>query len=245
MKSKRSVGESFVFNGRKTMRERILSAALNLLNEGGRETVTTRAVEQLAGVQPPILYRLFADKDGLLKALSEHGFSLYLGQKRGMSFDDDPVEALRSGWDRHVQFGLRHPSLYVLMYVQPDSSPSPAAELSYAMLHEHMERVAAAGRLRVSEKFAVALFHSSAVGIVLTLLRSQQDSSDFEISGMARDNTLSMITGTASLLVDQDHVAAAASTLDAAIGSAYEFSPGELSLLKEWLRRIRSRAAKW
>ena len=34
------------------MRERILAAALDLLNTGGRDALTTRAVAEAAGVQP-------------------------------------------------------------------------------------------------------------------------------------------------------------------------------------------------
>jgi AcrR family transcriptional regulator len=148
-------------SGRDQTRARILSAALDLLQEGGRDNVTTRAVAERAGVQPPVLYRMFKDKEGLLNALAEHGFMLYVPQKGPIDVRSDPVEALRSGWDRHVQFGLAHPSLYLLMYTGSQVGPSPAAELSLGMLHQHIERVATAGRLRLPTDRAVALFHSA------------------------------------------------------------------------------------
>ena len=217
---------------------RILSAALKLLNEGGRDAVTTRAVSVLAGVQPPILYRLFADKDGLLNALAEHGFTLYLTQKNTKEAERDPVEALCSGWDRHIQFGLSHPSLYVMMYAQPHMGRSPAADLSFAMLDEHLGRVAAEGRLRVSQEQAVSLFHSAAVGTVLTLLRSEPDARDLTLSSMARDNTLSMIAARKDVRPQPSPVSAAAATLQAAIKAEDGFSPGEFALFKEWLGRL-------
>ncbi|NED93539.1 helix-turn-helix transcriptional regulator, partial [Streptomyces sp. SID11233] len=45
------------------LRERIVAAATELLEESGREAVTTRAVAARAGVQAPAIYRLFGDKD--------------------------------------------------------------------------------------------------------------------------------------------------------------------------------------
>jgi len=62
-------------------RERILKAAMVLLPKGGRDALTTRAVAEAAGVQPPILYRLFSDKAGLLTAVAEYGFG---GRKIGL-----------------------------------------------------------------------------------------------------------------------------------------------------------------
>ena len=226
--------------GREQTRARILSAAMKLLNESGRDAVTTRAVAELAGVQAPILYRLFGDKDGLLNALAEHGFTLYLAQKQSTDAEPDPVEALRSGWDRHIQFGLDHPSLYLLMYAQPQAGPAEVAKLSFTMLHRHIGCVAAAGRLRIPEERAVALFHSVAVGIVLTLLRSPQDARDLTLSSMARDNTLSIIALTQEVHSEQSPISVAATTLDAAIQAEDGFSPGELSLLKEWLDRLKA-----
>lgn len=227
-------------SGREQTRARILSAAMKLLNESGRDAVTTRAVAELAGVQPPILYRLFGDKDGLLNALAEQGFTLYLGQKQSKGAEPDPVEALRSGWDRHIQFGLNHPSLYLLMYAQSQVGPAETAELSFKMLHKHIDRIAAAGRLRIPEERAVALFHSVAVGIVLTLLRSPHDARDLSLSSMARDNTLSIIALTEEVQCERSPISVAATTLDAAIQAEDGFSPGEFSLLKEWLVRLKA-----
>ena len=88
-----------------TMRERILAAALNLLSSGGRDAVTTRAVAEAAGVQPPVIYRHFEDKEGMLDALAEHGFARYLAQKCVRPRQLEPLDSLRVGWDEHIAFG--------------------------------------------------------------------------------------------------------------------------------------------
>ena len=43
--------------------ERILAAAAVLIEDGGVEAVTTRAIAERAGVTAPSLYRFFADRE--------------------------------------------------------------------------------------------------------------------------------------------------------------------------------------
>jgi AcrR family transcriptional regulator len=45
---------------------------------GGPDAVSTWAVSAAAGVQPPVIYRLFGDKNGLLDAVASYGFESYL-----------------------------------------------------------------------------------------------------------------------------------------------------------------------
>ena len=51
--------------------ERILGAAAVLIEEGGVEAVTTRAIAERAGITAPSLYRFFADREQVLDALIE------------------------------------------------------------------------------------------------------------------------------------------------------------------------------
>jgi AcrR family transcriptional regulator len=220
-------------------RARILSAAIKLLTDGGRDAITTRAVAEAAGVQPPVLYRHFKGKDAMLDALAEHGFLAYINQKRRQPPEPDPLEALRSGWDRHVDFGLKQPELYLLMFAQPrHGKRSSAAEISFSMLRQHIRRVAEAGRLLIPEEQAVSLFHAAAVGVVLVLLNSPAEVRDMAISRIARDAALSVMTGSPSRSSSQKPETAAALTLLAALNHDSPFSIGERSLLKEWLNRI-------
>ncbi len=219
-------------------RTRILSAAIRLLSERGRDALTTRAVAEAAGVQPPVLYRHFKDKDAMLNAMAEHGFLAYMAEKRRSAPEHDPVQVLRSGWDLHVEFGLTQPALYLLMYAQPGSETAVSAgERSFAMLRRHVGRIAAAGRLRVSEEQAASSFHAAAVGTVLTLLGSPADTRDMALSHMARDTALAAITD-APASPSGNPGKTAAITLKAALGENAPFSPAELPLFKEWLDRF-------
>ena len=227
-------------------RERILRAALAILTKSGRDALTTRGVAEAARVQPPILYRLFHDKTGLLNAVAEYGFVTYLARKRAPETTEDPVESLRSGWRRHVDFGLHNPELYRLMYAEPHSgSESQAAQRSHRMLQDHMRRVAVAGRLRVSEERATHLFHAAAFGIVMTLLAMPPDQRDMSLSAVACEAALmSMITDQPA--IPSATVATAATKLRGLImetesrnsSNADLLTEAERCLLVEWLRRL-------
>jgi AcrR family transcriptional regulator len=51
--------------------ERILGAAAVLIEQGGVDAVTTRAIAERAGITAPSLYRFFADREQVLDALIE------------------------------------------------------------------------------------------------------------------------------------------------------------------------------
>jgi AcrR family transcriptional regulator len=229
------------FRARLNSRARILRAALKLLATEGREALTTRAVAEAAGVQPPVLYRLFGDKQGVLDAAAEYGFTAYLAKKRARVSIGDPVEALRSGWDLHIDFGLTNPALYLLMYADPKSGKkSPAGEASFQRLCEHIRRVASAGRLRVNEERAAHLFHAAASGIVLTLLGMPQGKRDMTLSSIAREAALAAIT-TEVPMYRKAGSTEAAIALRAVLDDAAPLSGGERALLVEWLDRLASR----
>src|ERR1044071_6000937 len=100
-------------------RSRILEAALRLIDAGGRDAATTRAVAAAAGVQAPTIYRLFGDKGGLLEAVAEQRLASYVQDKSLREPGPDPVEDLRAGWDLHIGFGLANPAVFSLMHGDP------------------------------------------------------------------------------------------------------------------------------
>lgn len=215
-------------------RERIVGTAARLVAEGGREALTTRAVAAAAGVQAPVIYRLFGDKRGLLDAVVAHGFEAYLSRK-AVHGSGDPVDDLRAGWDLHVGFGLANPGLYVLMYGDPEAGPpGPAAARAHELLRSHLRRVARAGRLRVDEELAAALLHSSACGTVLTLLAHDHGTGAAAVRTLGREAAIAAIT--------TDPPAGARPGIvegfRAAVAGAPQLTPAEHALLREWLDRL-------
>ncbi len=226
------------------LRERVLAAALLMLDQEGRDSLTTRSVAAAAGVQAPALYRLFGDKRGLLNAVVEHGYAAYLREKGHRTPAADPLDELRAGWDLHVSFGLAHPAMYTLMVAGAYPGETSSAEASGRVYLERKVRaLALAGRLRVSEEQAAQLMHASASGVVLTLLSLPQEKRDPGLSLLARESVMAAIstdapaarTGKAS-----SGFASAAVTLRARLPEVSVLTPGERLLLDELLSRLTS-----
>ncbi|GJG87817.1 TetR family transcriptional regulator [Gemmatimonadetes bacterium T265] len=234
------------------VRARIVAAAAALIAAGGREALTTRAVAAAAGVQAPTLYRLFGDKQGLVDAVAEHGFTTYLQQKRTGDPDGDPVEDLRVGWDLHVGFGLAHPALFAAMYGDPrlgdqhSGGASPAAARALAMLQRRMRVLALAGRLRVDERRAADLVRAAACGVVFILLETPEADRDLGLSAATCEAILAAIT-TDAPAPERPALAPVATTLRALLPGvppgADGLTNGERLLLAEWLDRLVRSAA--
>ncbi|MEU9977089.1 TetR/AcrR family transcriptional regulator [Streptomyces sp. NPDC051014] len=227
--------------------ERVLRAAAELLSSQGRAGISTRAVSAAAGVQPPTLYRLFGDKDGLLDALAAYGFAQYLREKQALEQTDDPVADLRRSWDLHVGFGLSRPGFYVLMYGEGRyRGGMPGGLETIAILRQTLSRVAAAGRLRMSVERATQLVHAMGLGVVLSLIATPPAERDETLPATAREHALRMITTTDTVgergRVDDPcaDVACRAAALREALSrdGTTPLTPSEGALLADWLDRL-------
>ncbi|MFB6787388.1 TetR/AcrR family transcriptional regulator [Streptomyces olivaceus] len=218
-------------------RQRVIEAAIGLLTHGGRDAVTTRAVAEAAGLQPPAIYRLFGDKDGLLDAVAEYGFTAFLASKRIDPDPPDPVADLRAGWDVAIEFGLANPALYTLMYAEPTRAESAAFRTGMGVLMGRIRRLAAGGWLRVDEELAAQIIHATARGAVLTWLSLPEERRDPALLTTLRESMVAAVT------VDQPAVrgsgpADAARALRAALPEQTLLSEAEQRLLTEWLGRL-------
>ena len=218
------------------VRTRVVEAAAHLLREHGPTAVTTRAVAEAAGTQAPTIYRLFGDKDGLLDAVAEHELARHVSDKALADETDDPVADLHVAWVRHIRFGLANPALHAVL-TDPGRAPSPAAAAGLDVLRARVHRIAAAGRLRVSERRAVELIHAAGTGAVLTLLATAADQRDPQLAEHLYDAVMRTVL-TDPTAPTADHTAAAAVALRAAAPGLTALSAGERTLLAEWLDRI-------
>ncbi|WP_329126727.1 TetR/AcrR family transcriptional regulator [Streptomyces sp. NBC_01465] len=218
-------------------RQRVIEAAADLLAREGRDAVTTRAVAVAAGLQPPAIYRLFGDKDGLLEAVAEYGFVTFLAAKKVDPDPKDPIEDLRAGWDLAVEFGLSHPALYTLMYSEPSSTTTAAYRAGMEVLMGRLRRLAAGGWLRVDEELAAAIIHATARGAVLTWLSLPEDRRDPALLSTLRESMVTAVTHEEPAVQDAGP-AGAARALRAALPEQTILSNGEQHLLREWLDRL-------
>ncbi|WP_329138833.1 TetR/AcrR family transcriptional regulator [Streptomyces sp. NBC_01476] len=223
-------------------RQQVLEVAAGILEREGAQAVSTRAVAAAAGIRAASLYQLFGDKDGLLAALAVHAFDIYLAEKHTLAPTDDPVDDMRRGWDIHVEFGLQHPALYLLMYGtdRPGRRP-PAADEAHALLLRFLDRTAAAGRLRVPATLAAGLCLAAVTGVTLSLIGAPAEERDPEISARMRDTLIDSLVTDPPPAADSG-LATRALALDAALttadGAALPLRPTETALLHDWLHRL-------
>ena len=174
-------------SSRADTRSKIVDVAARLLREEGPAAVTTRGVAEAAGVQPPTIYRLFGDKDGLLEAVAEHVMATYVSAKAEIvkaasAADVDPLDELRSGWEMQIDFGVANPAVFRLLSDPDRVLHSPAAQSGKQILQSRVHRVATTGRLRVSEQHAVELIQAAGTGAIQTLLSTPPDQRDPELA---------------------------------------------------------------
>jgi AcrR family transcriptional regulator len=224
-------------SGREQTRQRVIEAAIDLLTRGGRDAVTTRAVADAAGLQPPAIYRLFGDKEGLLDAVAEHGFASFLATKHVDPDPADPIEDLRAGWDFAVEFGLANPALYTLMYTEPSRTDSAAFKAGSQILMGRIRRLAAGGWLRVDEELAAQIIHATARGAVLTWLSLPADRRNKALFTAMRESMVAAVTNEKPAVEDAGP-AGAARALRATLSDRTPLSPAEQHLLREWLNRL-------
>lgn len=227
--------------------DRIVRAASDLLQSGGIDAVSTRAVAAAAGVQPPTIYRQFGDKDGLLDAVAAYQLRTYIAEKRQLiDGSGDPVEDLRRLWGLHVDFGLSDPDGYVLAYGQmrPGRWP-PAAEETFELLSKVIARLGEQGRLRMSVERATVYFRSTGTGYILTQIGLPTEQRDPELATIVFEKTVAAITNDADGAPDANvKVAGHAVALREALRDKKEIplSTAECDLLAEWLNRLADHA---
>jgi AcrR family transcriptional regulator len=109
------------------MRERILQAALELLEQQGPEEVSTRKIADLVGVSHTLLYSYFDNRAAVLQALRER----YL-ERRMAFFDEslrrgetgDALSQVRASLEWFVRLSFRRPMLYRLSWRTLSKDPS-------------------------------------------------------------------------------------------------------------------------
>ena len=180
-------------------RARIIQAATELLETGGRDAVSTRAVSAAAGVQAPTIYRQFGDMQGLLDAVAHQALVDYLAVKANLAPSADPIADLRAGWDSHIGYGIANPAAYLLIYSGPDAlANAPAKREAEAMLLKLVSRVAEAGRLKVSVSHAAQLIASAGRGVVLSLIATLPAERDPDLANSMCEAVMGAILTTAA-----------------------------------------------
>lgn len=113
---------------------------------------------------------------GLIEAVIERGFDMYLSAKSSAESSGGPIQDLRLGWDAHGAFGLENPGFYTLMYGEVRHGYSPEAqsrpseilrsladrELSVGVREGVLAAITGAGRIDDEERFGHSIIERAA-----------------------------------------------------------------------------------
>jgi AcrR family transcriptional regulator len=99
------------------LRQKVLKASLALIGEGGLDGLSMREAARKAGVSHQAPYYYFGDKEAILAALAGEGFAK-LGQAltRAAADAGDPGHAVVAMGKAYVDFAIRHPAYFQLMF---------------------------------------------------------------------------------------------------------------------------------
>ncbi|WP_158811323.1 TetR/AcrR family transcriptional regulator [Beijerinckia sp. L45] len=178
---------------------RLITAATCLLDEGGPEAVTLRAVAQAVGVSHNAPYKHFKDKRAILAAVAEASFVEMAARFRETALKKaTPLQALRVVVENYLSFARHFPARYRLLFSDPDISQHGGMLETEAL--ETFETVAnlvvaaqKSGELAKGDPArATALIYATAHGLA-----------DLELSGRTRAaKGLTDVDAVASLLLD-------------------------------------------
>ncbi len=101
------------------LRAALLSAALELLEEGGETALSLRAVARRAGVSPAAPYRHYADREALVSAVAAVGYRELAERLATAHPSPSTPEELASVAIAYVQFALDRPALFRIMFGEP------------------------------------------------------------------------------------------------------------------------------
>ncbi len=235
-----------------TVRTRILEAAAGLLAESA--DASTRAVCDAAGVTAPTLYHYFGDKEGLLTAVVDFGWTAFLQTKRTAAavVHEHIADDVRAGWDNHLQFARENPNFYRLMWSPGIAANSAALREAYQMLYERLKLGAARGQLRMSAETAARTVMAATIGAALSLISQPDLFGDGTFATHLREAVIASITVPEDAAPTPKHRAPAAeptlATAAAMLSSklAAEDTPltdPEQALMQQWLTKLADTSA--
>lgn len=138
------------------LRDALIGAALEELQENGPAGLSLRALARAVGVSATAVYRHFANKDELLADIATEGFQGLSAEMTALLRREPDADALRRLeilGEGYVRYAVTHPAHYRLMFgkrmLEREAYPAlkKAAAQSYGMLETAVADAVASGAL--------------------------------------------------------------------------------------------------
>ena len=162
---------------RQAMQTAIFDATRAIVSQRGYEGLTMRAVADRIEYSVAALYKHFADREELIRALCAHDFytfSRVLAEKRSRESGGDAIEQLRALGRDYAEFALEHPEQYRVLFmtsrpvekIDNKEMGNPESD-AYALLLGAVQAAQAEGHFSTHEPHLVAqLMWATVHGVV-------------------------------------------------------------------------------
>jgi AcrR family transcriptional regulator len=149
----------------KTTQDEIVAAARKLIDKGGLEALSMQAVAEAVGVRAPSLYKRYADRAALVRAVrSDVAVQMRRLLDKAAS-TGNPAKDLRAIAHGQRAYARRSPHLYALLFATNDDaadlSPQDNASMM-ATLFERMGRFGSATHMLEGARLLVSFTHGFA-----------------------------------------------------------------------------------
>jgi AcrR family transcriptional regulator len=155
---------------------RILAVAREILDRKGLSAVAMRPVAERVGITPMAIYRHYTDRASLLNAIADEGFGELVVRMQTLPLKGSVDDRLMQLGDIFIDFALRFPNLYDVMFLAPregarlyptdfEAGRSPTFSPSVKLL----EKAMLTGELRPDDPVEIA-FEISALSHGLIVL---------------------------------------------------------------------------
>jgi AcrR family transcriptional regulator len=160
----------------KSLRARLVEAAMGVAHERGLDGITVRAVADSAGVTAPAIYWHFADKEALVRDVAREIARVFKGRMFEAAAATGSEERLRKSLDAFRRFAIEHPAYFDALFVHPRTTRAtiePRGTI-FQLLIERVAECMRDGTIRADHAESVAMtFAALAQGLVILYRRGR------------------------------------------------------------------------
>lgn len=168
------------------VKDRLLEAAVELLQDHGPSGATARAICGVVGVKQPALYHHYGQLDALHQAAVDEIFKRVSAYYAPTAKTGSPEQSIRQSWDAFIHFAKQNPLLYAFVNEQIIAGQLPTSVfVAFQQLVEDLTLLEKTKPLTITAMQAAQLLWAGASGaatlVAASSLRKEVDTSVSEM----------------------------------------------------------------
>ena len=162
------------------LKKDILTAAKQLFTEKGFEATSIRAIAEKIEYSPATIYLYYKDKNEIVHALHQDGFSLLMQHFSKIDFSQPAFARLIALGRAYMQFAFEHPDVYTLLFSMKEPMQHVAeceiewheGDQAFSLLYKTVEECKKEGYFKDMESVGLSFMIWSAMHGLCTLRTS-------------------------------------------------------------------------